>query len=38
MKADLLKTKVESEYSSEKQKLTEKSSISIKFPSFKKNN
>lgn len=38
MKADILKTKVESDYSSEKQKLTEKSSISIKFPSFKKNN
>ena len=37
-KADQFKTKVESEYSAEKQKLTEKSSISIKFPSFKKNN
>lgn len=38
MKADNLKTKVEGDYCAEKQKLTEKSSISIKFPSFKKNN
>lgn len=37
MKADRLKTQIETDYSAEKQKLTEKSSISIKFPSFKKN-
>lgn len=38
LKADRFKTQIENECSAEKQKLTEKSSISIKFPSFKKNN
>lgn len=37
LKADKLKASVEQEYSVEKQKLTEKSSISVRFPKINKN-